>query len=179
VIRSIAVIVRALELASPGWSEQLPPREEVAAHVRELARAGSFDPFTLIAVVENESRWRPTVIGGLGEVGLGQIRPENFPECRGAGAGSEACDGVRQALLGWRYNLQVAARLLTTWREYCRRRVGSALAVYWLQGYQGFDASRSASCGHVRERARWRALPIPALTRRILARRAELAERTE
>ncbi len=34
-----------------------------------------FDPFFLMAVIQNESGFRPRIIGGVGEIGLMQIKP--------------------------------------------------------------------------------------------------------
>ena len=81
------------------------------------------------------------------------------------------------ALLDWRTNLTATAGAFVAWREYCAERVGTREARFWLQGYQGFDASRGTTCGHKLVRGRWVASPIPALTRKVLARRAELARR--
>jgi len=170
VLRSIAQLVAALNIAAPGFQ----PKHEAAATLRELGSELRFDPLTLVAVVENESRWKTGAISDDGSFGLSQIRAINFRECREEPEGSH-CEWRKQALLGWRFNLILAAEYFVAARERCRTVVGTGLAQYWLQSFQGFDRSRKATCGHVKRRGRWVALEVPALTKKILARRRELA----
>ncbi|HWA29033.1 MAG TPA: transglycosylase SLT domain-containing protein [Lacunisphaera sp.] len=158
-IRSVAALKAALAFVAAHFS----PRAEAAEHLQELGRRYRVDPFTVVSVVTGESHWNPSVIGAAGEVGLGQVKPRS-PE-------------HAVALLDWRVNLTATAGALAAWREFCQKRVGSALAVYFLQGYQGYDANRGTTCGHRKVRGRWVAQPIPELTRKVLARRAELARR--
>lgn len=46
-----------------------------ATIISESERYG-FDPIFVLAVIETESKFDPTVIGGVGEIGLMQVRPE-------------------------------------------------------------------------------------------------------
>lgn len=170
--RSLASVLAALNVVAPSF----PEKPAAAAHVRELADAGDFDPFTLLAYVESESGWRSWAIGlypVTGEVvGLGQHRLLNYAACR-ADAASQACEDVRASLLDWRFNLDETARAFVMWRAYCKEKVGTGAARFWLQGIKGWDAKRGTVCGH----RRGKPLAVPAPVSKLLARRAELARR--
>lgn len=173
-IRSVAVIAAALELVAPKFE----PAAEASAHLRALAIQHDLDPFTIIAVVRNESGWKPAAVNPKsGARGLGQIMPSNYPECRRAPASAE-CKKIKHALLDWKYNLSETARTMATWREFCGKKVGSRLAIHWLPGYQGLDFRRGATCGHKKKRRGWSPLPaVPKLTTKVLAKRRELEQR--
>lgn len=160
-IRSISEIAQAILLAWSGFDPGLAG--DAAAHLRNLAAERRFDPLTAVAIVENESRGVTSAIGPAGEVGLGQIKPRDADHAA--------------ALLDWRTNLTATAGAFVAWREFCRKRVGTARAAHWLSGYQGYDFTRGTTCGHKLVRGRWVAQPIRSLTRKVLTRRAELARR--
>lgn len=164
--RSVAFLTAVLKLVAPSFE----PRDEAAAELRELAKKHQLDPLTIVAVVERESGWDPRAIGKLGEVGLGQVMPSNNLTCRTDGA---ACQEHKAALLDWRINLRETARLMAAHRAYCERVVGSSLAIYWLQEYQGV----AGTCGHVRRLGRWEPKPVPKGVYAVLDRRRELARR--
>jgi soluble lytic murein transglycosylase len=63
-------VEKALPVAYKKQSRQI-----AGAIIAESARYG-FDPVLLMAVIQHESRWNPEVVGGVGEIGLMQIRPE-------------------------------------------------------------------------------------------------------
>lgn len=168
-IRSLAVIMHALALAAPHFHE----RQAAAVLLHDLGAQYHFDPLTEIAIVENESHWQTKAVSDDGSVGLAQPRLTNFAECKELG--SVACANRRASLLDWRTNLVVGAKLIAAWKSYCKRTVGTELAVHWLSGYQGFDASHHRTCGFKRVGKKWIAAPVPELTRRVLARRKELA----
>lgn len=167
-IRSVATILAALQTVAPSFE----PKAEAAAHVQALAEAGDFDPFTLIAYVENESRWATSAIGkysGVEYVGLGQLRLLNYAPCLDD-LGAQACEDVRASLLGWRFNLTETARAFVWARGYCREKVGSGAARGWLQVVTGYDAKRRSVCG----RLSGKFLPVPTGVQRLLNRRREL-----
>lgn len=169
-IRSALFLSHVLSLVAPHF-----PERDAAAHLlRDLGREGHFDPITEIVIVDNESRWNPSAVSADGSVGLGQPRLTNFRECHDLQ--SEACADRKASLLNWRTNLRVSAKLIVGWKAYCKRTVGSEMASAWLRGYQGFDATHHTTCGHRRIGKRWVAVPVPELTRRVLARRRELAK---
>jgi hypothetical protein len=169
VIRSLAVIMHALSIAAPHFHEQ----REAAVLLRELSIQYRFDALTEVAIMENESHGDPRAISDDGSYGLTQPRLVNFRECRDLE--SEACVRRKASLLEWRENLRVGAKLIAAWKTYCKRTVGTELASRWLQGFQGLDATHHRTCGFTRVGKRWVAAPIPDLTRRVLARRKELA----
>jgi hypothetical protein len=169
--RSLAAIVAALELVAPKFE----PAAEASAYLKALAGQYQLDPFTIIAVVRSESGWRPDAINPrTGALGLGQIMPSNYPECRSAPDGAE-CKKIKRELLEWRHNLAETARTMATWRDFCGKKVGSRLAIHWLPGYQGLDFKRRATCGHRKHRRGWAPLKaVPKLTTKVLAKRREL-----
>lgn len=164
------------------------PRGEVAAVLKKVAESSDVDPFTIIAQVKLESDWDPYAINvhRTGTyVGLGQHRLSNYDDCRGSsrvhplrgssspeavGEDSPLCLGVRNALLDYRFNLEETARAFNIWRALCKDKVGTGLAVYWLQGYGGFDAQRGTVCGHKKGRR----LKVPERVLRVMAVRKEL-----
>lgn len=173
-IRALSAIVAALEFVAPKFQH----KAEASAHLQELAIKHDLDPFTIIAVVRNESAWQSGAINRrTGARGLGQIMPSNYRKCANAPDSAE-CERIKSALLGWKYNLSETARTMATWRAYCNRRVGSELAIHWLPGYQGLDMRRGAICGHQRRKSGWIALTtVPRLTQKVLAKRRELESR--
>lgn len=57
--------------------------KQYSRHAASLTRAilseskkQGFDPLFVMAVIQTESKWNPVAIGGVGEIGLMQIRPE-------------------------------------------------------------------------------------------------------
>jgi hypothetical protein len=172
--RSLAAIVAALELAAPKFE----PAAHASEHLRALAIEHQLDPFTIIAVVRSESGWDPAAINRrTGALGLGQIMPSNYAECRQAPESAE-CTKIKTDLLEWKYNLTETARTMARWRDFCGKKVGSRLAIHWLPGYQGLDSKRGATCGHRRKRRGWTPLKaVPKLTQKVLAKRKELERR--
>lgn len=168
-IRSLAILLHALELAAPHFHE----KRAAAVELRELGARLHFDPLLEVSIVENESHWIQSAVSSDGSVGLAQPRLANFAECREPV--SAACDRRRAMLLNWRENLAVGAKLIASWKAYCKRTVGTELAIRWLQGFQGFDATHHRTCGFKRIGKRWVAAQVPGLTRKVLARRKELA----
>lgn len=166
--RTIATIQLALQLATP----QLQPRAQVAAELSRLEREHQVDSLTIVAVIERESGGKADAVGKAGEIGLGQIMPSNFPSCREDPQGAD-CAGIKRLMLDWRMNLGMTAGLMEIMRTYCRNTVGSALAIYWLQEYQG----HRGTCGHVKRKGRWVALPVPKGVTAVMKRRRELARR--
>jgi hypothetical protein len=170
-IRAVAAILAALNSVAPSF----PEKPAAAVLVRTLASQHDFDPFTMLAYVERESRWNPSAVGeyaGETYVGLGQLRLSNYP-CKDALGFVYECDDWRPRLLDWRFNLAETGRAFVTWREYCKDKVGSAAARHWLQGVTGWDAKRGTRCGFKGGKP----LAVPAPVVKLLKRRAELAAR--
>ncbi len=51
----------------------------IVALVAALSREHGLDPREVSAIITVESNWKADAIGGLGEIGLLQLRPEFFP----------------------------------------------------------------------------------------------------
>lgn len=169
-IRSAAFLISVLSNVAPGFQ----PRAAAAEALRDLGARHRFDPLTLVAIVEGESAWRPAIVSKDGrDFGLSQVRSTNFKSCRESRT-SEQCQAIERVLLEWKFNLDFAAILIWENRERCERVVGSGLAKFWLQAFQGYDSTRGTTCGHRRVGKRWVAGPIPELTRKVLARRKAL-----
>jgi hypothetical protein len=170
-IRSLAAILHALSIVAPNFFQQ----HAAAGLLRELGARHGFDPLTLVAIVDHESHWYASAISKNGrDYGLAQIEATNYATCR-APVLVEECDSRKRWLLEWDNNLNEAAALIEANREFCKAKIGSTLAVYWLQQFQGFGATRHTTCGHVRRHGKWVAVEVPAMTREVLARRMELA----
>ena len=61
--------------------EKLPKKfkaqhQKIAQAIIDESLKYEFDPVFIVSVIDGESSWRPLKIGGVGEVGLMQIRPE-------------------------------------------------------------------------------------------------------
>lgn len=56
----------------PQWRKDT---DRIALSIMEESRLRRFDPVFLMAVIENESKWRPEARGTHGEIGLMQIKP--------------------------------------------------------------------------------------------------------
>jgi len=160
------MISAALKLAAPHF----PHQHDAAVLLRQLGAEYRIDPLTEVALVDLESDWYPRAVSPADAYGLGQVRLTNFVPCQEdlAGAG---CDAVRERLFDWRENLRLTARFMASWRSYCSRTVGSALAVHWLQGYNG---RRGFTCGHVHKRGRWVAVEVSSYARGVMARRRQI-----
>lgn len=167
-LRSVAFMMHVLAISAPHFHQ----RTEAAKLLSELGVRYGFDPVTEVAIVENESHWQSSAESSDGSFGLTQPRLVNFAECRDIESAS--CEARRKSLLDWRTNLVVGAKLIAAWKQYCKRTMGTELAVRWLQGFQGFDATHHQTCGFRRVGKRWVAAEVPALTRKVLARRKEL-----
>lgn len=176
-VREILVIALAIQSANPGLSDAT--RRSYAKTVQQVCRQHDCDPFTIVAMVEYESRWRAHTIGKHGSeeyVGLGQIRLKNSKACQDLA--SPACNRRRQALLNGHHNLKAMGAHITAARKYCKRRTGRrALFARWLAVYQGIDAARGTTCNQRRIKGRWVDQPQHRLTRRVIRRRAEFVRR--
>ena len=56
-------------------SKYKPQSQRIAQTIIDESLKNKFDPVFLMSVIEGESSWRPDKVGGVGEVGLMQIRP--------------------------------------------------------------------------------------------------------
>lgn len=173
-LRSIAVIVWAIQTANPSVPDA--SAKAYAKIIQTESRKRNIDPFTIIAIVRNESGWRAGVVSRDGEdYGLGQIRARYIGACR-SDRNSSACAGVKASLLSGAYNLRMVAASITQWRETCRRLTKrQALFHRWLHGYGGMgNLKRGIICGQTKTRKGWRDLPIRKALRKIMNYRKQL-----
>ena len=182
-IRSIAVIAWAILLSNPAL-----PKKQARAYAKTLqktAKDHNFDPFSGIAIIHSESRWRQSVISPDGEdYGLGQIRARYVKGCRGdkdpVKHPSASCKAAKARLLDGHHNIRRLGVHITQWRKTCRRITKRpALFHRWLHGYGGMGRPRKGGgwthiCGQRRTKRGWRDLPKRKAIRNILAHRRRL-----
>ena len=181
-IRALPAVVAALHWLAPG----LPPTvvRNYATVIQQQAAERSFDPYTLAAIVDNETgrTWNARVMDKSAQqcIGLAQICLSNYPTCRDSNFKSAWCLEQKARLQDGVYNLRTAAALITANRRMCRRRTGKpALFARWLASYQGANRpSRGILCNQKRDaRGLWRDRRAPRVTRKVMARRRELVRR--
>ena len=178
-LRSVAVIAWAIGISNPSLSSKT--RTAYAKIIQTEAKDRRIDPFTIVAIVHNESRWRAGAISRDGEdYGLGQIRARFVGACRKdadpVNKPSPACKAAKASLLNGAFNLRAVARHITEWRRTCRRITKRpALFARWLHGYGGMgNLKRGIICGQKKTRKGWRDLPIRRALRRIMDYRKRL-----
>lgn len=140
--RPLAIIVSAILLSRPELARE--EAEVFAKVVQAEAKTRGFDPLTMVAIVHNESGWRPETVSSNGEdYGLGQIRARFVGACKNdsdpLGSPSEACQAVKRSLLEAESNLRVMAQLITDNRKLCLEKAKSQALPRWLASYQGLN----------------------------------------
>jgi hypothetical protein len=150
VFRTLPVIVSAILLSRP--TMPLAEARRYARVLQEEAIKRSFDPFTAVAIIHHESRWRPGVVSSDGEdYGLGQIRARWVSACRGdedpVRHPSDACRAAKVGLLVGENNIRRMGVIITANRELCQEKTGAADLPRWLAGYEGLNSpSRDRWC---------------------------------
>jgi hypothetical protein len=150
VFRAIPVIVSAILLSRP--TMPLAEARRYARVLQEEAMKRSFDPFTAVAIIHYESRWRPGIVSSDGEdFGLGQVRARWMSGCRGdedpVHNPSAACRAAKAALLVGENNIRRMGVIITANRELCKEKLGDELLPHWLAGYEGLNSpSRDRWC---------------------------------
>ena len=176
--RTLRAVIAGLEVAQPRMTKAT--RKHYAEIIRKEAIDHSFDPLTLIAIVHFESGFNPGLIHANPpreySVGLSQINVLAMHRSCREDLSSDACGARIAALMDGAYNLKVAAALITANREHCRRRTGKpALFARWLSAFQGYDRRPGVTCNQRRDRrGRWRDLPVPSQTARVIRYRRSL-----
>lgn len=61
------------ESLAPDWKNKA---KKIARAIMRESRKYHFDPVLLLAVIQNESSFRPDMVGSFGEIGLMQIKPD-------------------------------------------------------------------------------------------------------
>jgi len=180
--RSEQQVVRAIRDGNASLS--LRTARSYARVIRDEARRRHFDPLTLVSMARWESHWNPTVVNpddpgySVGLVQVAAVRAGS--DCASkSDIGSEACQRRIARLSQGTYNLRQAAALITLHRRWCRQRTKKpALFARWLSSYQGYNSRPGVTCNLRRDKhGRWRDLPVPKLTRRVIRYRRTLIRR--
>lgn len=178
-LRPIAVIIWAIRLSQPTMPDA--QAQAYAKVVQVESKQRHIDPFTIVAIVHNESHWRAGAVSRDGEdYGLGQIRARFVGSCRKDAdpvrKPSKACKAVKARLLSGGYNLRVVAGTITRWRSLCRKRTKRAALFHrWLAGYGGLGRpSKGQICGQKRTAKGWVDLPVHPKLQRIMRYRLRL-----
>lgn len=138
----LAAIVLAIRLSAPWMSPATATG--YGKLLASLERRYGIPPVLLVAIVENESRWRPGVWNASGAAGLGGVMPAATLRCSGAPI---PCP----ALLDPATNLTVAAGVLRANYRHCGRS--------WERALAGYQTGRCTPKSITRKvLARWRAL---------------------
>lgn len=155
----LALIAAAIASSAPHLSA--PTRTAYAGIILHAAHHAHVDPVLFVAIIENESHWRPAVVGGSKadpSIGFGQVRLRSYRACR-VDLASEECAAVKSWLSTPAGNIAAMAAILKANRRLCGRRVERYLA-----GYQ------SGRCRPVkvtwRVLRRWRQLRHPHAKRK-------------
>lgn len=171
--------------AGPGGSALGEPiRLSYAKALLKVAKKHNFDPFTGVAIIEHESRWRAGAVSGDGEdLGLAQIRARFRAGCTDdadpVNAPDEACQAAKARLLNPVASMSAMGYAISQWRTLCKstkRGTGRpALLHRWLAGYGGMHRpKRGIRCGQRKVQGRWKDLPLRKGVRWIVAHRKRL-----
>lgn len=146
-----------------------PLRTTYAKALKRTAEKYDFDPFTGIAIIDNESKWRASTIGDDGAaIGLAQIHYRYY--CKGA----EACKKKRAQLLNGVANIMAMGAIIDQKRRWCREQTGKpALFARWLHAY-GYRQKRNLKCNMKKVKGKWKDLPVPTGAARIIRYRRKL-----
>jgi hypothetical protein len=179
-IRSIPVIVAALQFAAPNMSK--PTATMYAKIIQEEAKNRRFDPFTMISLIRGESHWNPNLVNHIGCVGLGQVCPQfSYPYCKkGKSTYDRAkCDAKRTQLKSGPYNIRLIAASITANRKFCKKKVGIANWRHWMASHGGYNKpSKGIWCGRKKnKRGRWRNVAIPKTISRYMKYRRLLIKK--
>lgn len=174
-------IERAWKMACPSLSAG--KARAWAKILHEEAKQRQFCPYTVIAIVQNETggscneRLVADRPGLEYSVGLGQINVIHHRDCRGGNLKSAGCQAYIGMLMDGASNLKVTAAMITQNRKFCRQATGHpALFARWLSSYQGYNRRKGVLCNMRRDsKGRWRDVAIPKFTRKVMSYRNYLA----
>jgi len=174
-LRAVVVIAGAILVANPALGPSTAKR--YAAELQRSAQRFEFDPFTAVAIGENESRWHPGAVGGANGRCVGLFQEcvvSTTPACR-EDWWSAPCQRRVSALRDPAFAIGVLGKSIDRWRKYCRRRTGrDALFHRWLAGYQGVDGVSGTTCGQRKIGGRWRDAPLAPVTKKVIGFRKKL-----
>jgi hypothetical protein len=165
---SVQLIVAALVLLHPELHKNT--RALFAEIIAKEARRSHYRALELVALVEHESHFHYTVIGGTDNqcVGWGQVCLHNFDVCKN-GFDTSECNAKKAHLQNPAENMRVAVDDLERWRTLCKQKTGRADFAAILHGYGGFDSpSKGVVCGQTKTKHGWKLSPMPTAVKEIL-----------
>lgn len=138
--RALPIIIAAIQLDHPRVSNV--DATVYAQALQEQAQEHKFDPLTGVAIIHHESRFNARIISRDKEdYGLAQIRARFVGKCRYTESPKDnptpACRKEKARLLTPAANIAAMAHLISYNRDFCKKKVGSALFPRWLASYQG------------------------------------------
>jgi hypothetical protein len=182
--RSASTVAWAIGAGPGGSALGKPVRLAYAKALLDVAREHNFDPFTGVAIIEHESRWRAGAVSRDGEdYGLAQIRARFRAGCNDdadpVNAPDAACKAAKARLLNPIASMKAMGHAISLWRTLCKsnkRGTGRAALLHrWLAGYGGMHRpSRGIRCGQRKVRGQWRDLPMRKGVRWIVDHRKSL-----
>jgi len=173
-------------------------RQVLAKAIRAAAIKHNFDPITMIAVIEGESHFNPSLVNSIGCVGLGQICVKAMHHfCKPAHPtySKAKCDSRIASLKNPVVNINTTASSFTSNRKLCNRitnkhsRSTRNLWRHWLPSHGGYNKGSLRKktgvwCGQKyvctkRKGKRcvkkgWRNVPIPKRISGYMKRRIQL-----
>ena len=151
-----------------GWMS-LKQRTIYAEALKKTAAKYDFDPFTGVALIDHESKWRASAVGDDGAaIGLAQIHYRNL--CKS----EKSCERKRAELLNGAANIMAMGAIIDQKRRWCRKQTGKpALFARWLHAY-GYRQKRNLKCNMRKVKGRWKDLPVPTEAARIIKYRRRL-----
>lgn len=182
--RSAKTVSWAIGAAPGGSALSKELRGRYAGWLIGVARDHNFDPFTGVAIIEHESRWRASAVSDDGEdYGLGQVRARFRKGCRDdadpVNAPDEECQAAKARLLNPLAAMKAMGHAISLWRTLCKstkRGTGRpALLHRWLAGYGGMHRPKAGlRCGQRKVKGRWRDQRLPTGVRWIVNHRKAL-----
>ncbi len=152
--------------------------------IQDECKAREVDPLTPISMVYFESHWRPRTVYApdprysVGLMSIGAVKKGSSCQSKALIA-TPGCQAKIALLMDGAHNIRRGMMGISIRRAYCRRITGRpALFARWLSSYQGYDRRRGVTCNQRQDaRGRWRDLPIPPKTLRVMRYRLELIRR--
>jgi hypothetical protein len=131
--RSTRTVAWAIGVGPGGSALSSELRRRYAAWLIDVAREHDFDPFTGIAIIEHESRWRASAVSPDGEdMGLAQIRARFRPGCTDDAdpvhAPDQECQAAKARLLNPLASMKAMGHAISLWRTLCKNGATGAAA---------------------------------------------------
>lgn len=185
--RTVSQVAYAIGTSNRALSKTT--RRSWASFLVDVARQYNFDALSAWALIEHESRWRPSAVSADGlDIGLAQMRWIYLAPCK-EDRSSSACERSKRRFFDPFAAMRQFGVSLHAWRKLCRRRTGKAELKHVLMGYGGFVWWRRPKrrpqrtlCGRLRVRTktgrvRWVDRPTPKAVRDILLARRRMIRR--